>query len=108
MAIIVDACWPGLAIAHQRKRVQFMICGCKIAMLTPPRSERSNKLSLFCLTWLLVAMFFAGQAMAVTCDDSKGEPLRPNDMTSGMTTDLEVTGPCEVKGSASILCVANC
>src|SRR5271155_1891887 len=72
-------------------------------MSTAPRIERSNKLSLFCLTLLLVAILFTGQAMAatVTCDDSNGKPLLPNDMTSGMTTDLQVTGPCEVKGSAS-------
>jgi hypothetical protein len=53
---------------------------------------------------LLVAMLFTGRATAatVTCDDSKGKSLLPNDATSGMTTDLAVTGPCEVKGSASL------
>jgi cell migration-inducing and hyaluronan-binding protein len=49
-------------------------------------------------------MLFTGRAMAatLTCDDTKGKPLLPNDLSSGLTTDLEVTGPCEVKGSASI------
>ena len=73
-------------------------------MLKPARIEVSNKLSLLCLTLLLLATLFTGRAMALTtltCDDSKGKPLVANDAASGMTTDLEVTGPCEVKGSAS-------
>ncbi len=73
-------------------------------MSMAPRIERSNILWLFCLTFLLVAMLFTGRAMAtiVTCDDDNKMPLMPNDMASGMTTDLQVTGPCEVKGSASL------
>ena len=74
-------------------------------MLKPARIEVSNKLSLLCLTLLLLATLFSGRAMALTtltCDDSKGKPLVANDAASGMTTDLEVTGPCEVKGSAAI------
>ena len=75
-----------------------------MAMLKPARIEVSNKLSLLCLTLLLLATLFTGRAMALTtltCDDSKGKPLVANDAASGMTTDLEVTGPCEVKGSAA-------
>ena len=75
-----------------------------IAMLKPARIELLNNFSLLCLTLLLLATLFSGRAMALTtltCDDSKGKPLVANDAASGMTTDLEVTGPCEVKGSAS-------
>src|SRR5271165_6599889 len=73
-------------------------------MSKPVLVQRSSRLSLFFLALLLVAMLFTGRALAatVTCDDSKGMPLLPNDATSGMTTDLEVTGPCKVKGSASL------
>src|SRR5260370_12940089 len=73
-------------------------------MSSPSLVEHSSKISLFFLALLLVAMLFTGHAMAttLTCDDSKGKPLLPNDVASGMTTDLEVTGPCEVKGSASL------
>ena len=88
-----------------KQSAHFTICrGEKIAMLTPARIERSNKLSLFFLALLLVTMLFSGRAMAtiLPCDDTKGEPLLPNDAASGMNTDLQVTGPCEVKGSKSL------
>ncbi len=73
-------------------------------MLTPTRIELTKKLSLLFLAFLLVAMLFTVRAMAttVTCDDDNDKPLVANDAASGMTTDLEVTGPCEVKGSASL------
>jgi cell migration-inducing and hyaluronan-binding protein len=70
-------------------------------MSKPSLVEHSSKISLFFLALLLVAMLFTGRAMALTCDDTKNMPLQPNDVSSGLTTDLEVTGPCEVKGSAS-------
>ncbi|MGH7779240.1 MAG: G8 domain-containing protein [Candidatus Binataceae bacterium] len=75
-------------------------------MAGPRRINRfnkfSNKFSLGCLSCLLMVLVFTGGAMAQTlqtCDTAT--PLQQNDSTSGMTTDLEVTGPCEVKGAIS-------
>ncbi len=64
-------------------------------MFTPARIERFNKLSLFFLALLLVAMLFTERAIAatVTCNDSSGNTLPSGDAA----TDLLVTGPCEVK-----------
>src|SRR5271170_341681 len=78
-------------------------------MSIAPRIERFNKLSLFYLTFLLVAMLFSGRAMAEPmptatptpipfCNDTVGQHLP----TPGSAdTDLLVTGPCEVKGGAT-------
>lgn len=68
------------------------------------RIECSNKLSLSGLILSMLFVLFASPAMAtvVTCNDTADMPLMPNEMSAGATTDLQVTGPCEVKGSASV------
>jgi hypothetical protein len=60
-----------------------------------------NKLSLFCVCFFLLAIVFAGRAMAdaQTCDSST--PLQKNDPTTGKTIDLVVSGMCEVKGATT-------
>src|SRR5271170_2241445 len=56
---------------------------------------RSHRCLLSILAMLFLATLLCGRALADTlpCDDLKNEHLQPG----SATTDLEVTGPCEVK-----------
>jgi hypothetical protein len=49
---------------------------------------------LVALSFLLIGMLLPGRGQAVVCNDSTGNNLPAGDAT----TDLQVTGPCEVNG----------
>jgi hypothetical protein len=61
-------------------------------------TSRIDRFSFFCVSLLLFVMIFSGRALAATvpCDDTKGHHLPTGDAT----TDLAVTGPCEVVAGA--------
>src|ERR1700691_2718889 len=67
-----------------------------IRLNTPKSGARKMKQRIERLSFLsfaLVILLLPARALAVTCDDTAGKTL-----TAGSeTTDLEVTGPCEVK-----------
>ncbi|HZP44207.1 MAG TPA: G8 domain-containing protein [Candidatus Binataceae bacterium] len=62
-------------------------------MSVESRSSRAGTLIWVALTALAVLLIMPRPVMAATCNDAVGEHL----ISGNATTDLEVTGPCEVK-----------